>query len=89
MLVEEVYPALIDALCDLFPNLMRTSTLDHVQSCPSIFRFRSTGRSHEQGVLELPLEVVLFHMVGKGCRNLSIGLVRPIGILEPQYTYFG
>lgn len=71
MLVEEVYSAFIDPFCNVFPNLMRTPTLDHVQSCPSIFCLGSAGRSHKQGVLELPLEVVLLHMVGKGCGHLS------------------
>ena len=71
MLVEEVYPAFIDAFCNVFPNLVRTPTLDHVQPCPSIFCLGSAGRSHKQGVLELPLEVVLLHMVGKGCGHLS------------------
>lgn len=55
MLIEKVYPAFVDAFCNLFPNLMRTPTLDHVQSCPSILRLRSAGRSHKQRVLELPL----------------------------------
>lgn len=55
MLVEEVYPAFIDAPGNFFPNLMRTPTLNHVQSSPSILRLCSAGRSHKQGVLELPL----------------------------------
>lgn len=81
MLVKEVYPPFIDASCNIFPNLMGTSTLDHVQSCPSIFGLRSAGRSHKQGVLELPLEVVLLHMVGKGCGHLSRSVVRLIDVV--------
>ena len=71
MLVEEVYPALIDASCNILPNLMRTSPLYHIQSSPSIFCLRSTGSSHKEGVLELPLKVVLLHIVGKRCGHLS------------------
>ena len=80
MLIKKVYPALIDTFGNLFPDLMRTSTLDHVQSCPSILRLGSAGGSHKQRVLELPLEVVLFHMVGQSCRDLSRSAVRRIGM---------
>ena len=55
MLVEKDYSAFIDAFGNLVPNLMRTLTLDHVQPCPSVLRLCSAGRSHKQGVLELPL----------------------------------
>ena len=80
MLVEKMYPAFVDAFCNLFANLMRTSTLDHVQSCPSILRLCSAGRSHKQGEFQLPLQVVLFDMVGKGRGNLSRSVVRSIGM---------
>ena len=82
MLVEEVYPAFIDPFCNIFPNLMRTPTLDHVQPCPSIFCLGSAGRSNKQGILELPLEVILLHVVGKGCGHLSERVfVRFIGMI--------
>jgi len=36
VLVKEVDPPLVDSLCDLLANLVRTTSLDHVQSRPSI-----------------------------------------------------
>ena len=36
MLIEELYIAIVDTLCNLFTDLMWCSALDHVQSCPSV-----------------------------------------------------
>lgn len=36
MLVEELDVAIVDALCNLLTDLMRRSTLNHIQTRPSI-----------------------------------------------------
>ena len=80
MLIKEMYPALIDTLGDLFPNLMGTSTLNHVQPCPSILSLRSTRSTDKEGVLELSLQIVLLDVVGEGGRHFSARAVSPIGL---------
>lgn len=70
MLVEEFDPSLIDALGNLLADLVRGTPFNHIQPRPSILRLGARRSADEQRVLELPLQVVLLHMVGKGRRNL-------------------
>lgn len=63
MLIEEFDVAIIDALCNLFSNLMRRPALNHVQSRPSVLRLSARRRANEEIVLELSLEVILLDMV--------------------------
>ena len=76
MLIEEFDPALVYAFRYLFTHLMRTPTLYHVQSCPTILRLGPGRSAYEERVLELSLEVVPFDMVGEGGGYLPTGLVR-------------
>ena len=55
---------------------MRCSSVDHVQLSPAVFGLGTRRGSYEQVVLELPLEVVLFDVVGEG------GGDHPIKLLE-------
>lgn len=49
MLVRKFNAALVNAFSDIFANLMRITPLDHVQSGPSIFDFRSDLERIEVG----------------------------------------
>ena len=69
MFVEELDPPLIDALGNLLADLVRGPPLNHIQFCPSILRLGTRRSADEQRVFELPLQVVLLHMVGKGRGN--------------------
>jgi hypothetical protein len=66
MFVEELDPALIDALGNFLADLVRRPPLDHIKSCPSVFRLGSRRRTDEQRVLQLSLQVILLHMIGEG-----------------------
>lgn len=66
MFVEEFDPPLIDTPGNLLANLVWGSPLDHIQSRPSVLRLGARRSTDEQRVLELPLQVILLHMIGKG-----------------------
>ena len=70
MFVEELDISVIDALGDLFPNLMRGSPFNHVQPGPSVLGLCPRRSSHKEVVLELSLKVVLLDMVGQCSRDL-------------------
>jgi hypothetical protein len=64
MLIEKLDVAIVDALGNLFADLMRRPALDHVQACPSILSLGARRRANKKIVLELAFELVLFDMVG-------------------------
>jgi hypothetical protein len=64
MLVEELDVAIVDALCNLFTNLMWRPALNHVQACPSVLGLCARRSADKEVVLELTLKIVLFNMVG-------------------------
>lgn len=69
MLIEELDIAGIKALGDFLADLMRAATLDHVQPGPAVLCFRAGRSSHEEGVLQLPLQIILLNMVCEGGGN--------------------
>jgi len=73
MLVKELYISIVDPLRNRLANLMWCPSLDHVQGCPSILGLSSGGGAHEEGVLQLALQVVLFDMVCEHCWDLPVG----------------
>lgn len=72
MLVEEVDVSIVDSLSNFFPDLMRSSPLNHVQLRPSILRLRTRGCANEEVIFELALEAILLDMVGQRGGNLPI-----------------
>lgn len=63
MLVPEFDVAVVDSFGNVFADLMRRSTIDHVVSRPSVLSL-CTGRcTDEQVVLELTLQVILLDML--------------------------
>lgn len=70
MFVEEFDLPGIDTLGNFLADLVRGPPLDHIQSRPSILRLGTRGSADEQRVLELPLQVILLHMIGQGGRDL-------------------
>ena len=70
MLIEELDLAIVDALGDLLADLMRAATLDHVETSPAVLRLRAGRSTHEEGVLQLALQVVLLDVVSQGGRDL-------------------
>jgi len=71
VLVEELNVVVVDASCDVFANLMRSTALDHVELSPSVLGLSSRAGTNEEVVLELPLEIVLLDMVGERGGDLS------------------
>lgn len=72
MLVKKFDVSIVDPLCDLLAHLMRTATLNHVQSGPPILRLGPRGRAHEEGVLEFALQLILLDVVGQSGRDFSV-----------------
>ena len=70
MLIEELDLAIVDALGDLLADLMRAATLDHVEFSPAVLRIRAGRGTHEEGVLQLALQVVLLDVIRQGGRDL-------------------
>jgi hypothetical protein len=70
MLIEKFDVSVVDTLRNLFPDLMRRSPLDHVQTCPSVLGLGTRRRTDEKVIFQLTLQVVLFNMVGQGSRDL-------------------
>ena len=56
MLVEELDISIINPLRNLLPDLVGTSSLDHIKPCPSILNFRPGARAYEKGVFHLSLK---------------------------------
>jgi hypothetical protein len=65
VLVEELDVAVVDALCDILADLMRTSPLDHVVACPSVLSLCARRGADKKVVLQLTLEAVLLDVVGQ------------------------
>jgi len=63
MLVEELDIAIVDSLCNLFSDLVGGASLNHVQTSPAVLRLRTGRGAHEEVVLQLALQVVLFNVV--------------------------
>lgn len=72
MLVEELNLAGVDSLGDLLSDLMRAASLNHVQASPAVLRLCTGGGAHEEGVLELSLQVVLLDVVCQGSGDFPI-----------------
>jgi len=68
---------------------VRCSPVDHVKLGPAVLGLSTRGRSHEEVVLELPLEVVLFDVVGKGGGDHPIKLLGLGADPEPFESYLG
>jgi len=66
MFVEELDVTVVDASSNFLADLVRGPTLDHVETCPSVFGLRTRGGANEKVVFELALQVVLFDMVSQG-----------------------
>jgi hypothetical protein len=63
MLIEELDIPIINPLRNLLPDLMGTSSLNHIQPRPSILDFRPGTGTHEEGVLHFSLEGILLDVV--------------------------
>jgi hypothetical protein len=50
MFIKELDVTIINPLGNLFSNLMRRPTFNHIESCPSILRLSSRTRADEQVV---------------------------------------
>lgn len=70
MLVEKVDTPLVNTFGNRLSDLMRSSSLNHVQPSPAVFGLGTRRGANEERVFQLALEVVLFHMVGQKRRNL-------------------
>lgn len=75
MLVEKVDSSRVDSLGDVLADLVRASSVDHVESSPSVLRLGTGRGADEQGVLHLALEVVLLDVVGHSSGNLPVAIV--------------
>lgn len=76
MLIEELNLATVDPLGDLLSDLVRAPSLNHVQASPAVLRLRAGGGAHEEGVLELALQVVLLDVVCQGRWDFSTQTAR-------------
>lgn len=65
MLVKEVDATLVDTLGNGLSNLMRSTTVNHVQIRPSVLSIGTRRGTNEKRISQLTLEVVLLNMVGK------------------------
>jgi hypothetical protein len=63
MLVEKLYPTFVDTLCNVLPNLMRTSSFNHIQGSPPILGLGACRRAYKESVAQLALQVILFDVV--------------------------
>lgn len=77
MLIEELNVAVVDSLGNLFSDLVRAATLDHVQLRPAVLRLGAGGRAHKQVVLELSLQVILLDMVCESNGDFPTQLLAP------------
>jgi len=66
VLVEELDVAIVDPLCNLLADLVRTTAFDHVQLRPSVLCLCSRRGSDEEVVFELALKAILLDMIGQG-----------------------
>lgn len=89
MLVEELDVAIVDAFRNLLADLVRSTSLNHVEFSPSIFCFSTRGGANKKVVLELALEAVLLDMISHGCGYLSVSsqTIGSSGLTSK--TYFG
>jgi hypothetical protein len=72
VLVEEVDAARVDTLGDILADLVRASSVDHVERSPSVLGLGTSRGTDKERVLHLALEVVLLDIVGHSSRNLPI-----------------
>jgi hypothetical protein len=72
MFVKELDVPIVNSLRNGFPNLMRGPSFDHIQCRPAVFRLSSRARTHEQGIFQLALQVVLFDMICEHCRDFPV-----------------
>lgn len=73
MLVEKVDASRVDSLGNILADLVRASSVDHVESSPSVLGLGTCRGADEEGVLHLALEVVLLNVVGHGSWDLPVG----------------
>ena len=50
VLVKELDVAIVDSFCNLFADLVRASSFDHVQTCPSVLCLRPRRCPHKKVV---------------------------------------
>jgi hypothetical protein len=72
MLIKELDPPLIDTLRNLLANLMRRSSLDHIQSRPSVLSLRTRRCTNKEVVFELALQAIAFDMIRESGRDFPI-----------------
>lgn len=72
MLVEKVDTARVNTLGDVLADLMRASSVDHVERSPSVLGLGTSRCTDKERVLHLALEVVLLDIVGHSRRNHPI-----------------
>jgi hypothetical protein len=71
MLIEELDIAVVDTFRNFLADLVRGSSLDHIEARPSVLGFGAGRCTHEEVVFQLALESVLFDVVGKGNGDFS------------------
>ena len=84
MLVEKADASSVDSLGNILADLVRASSVDHVESSPSVLRLGTCRGADKEGVLHLALEVVLLDVVGHGSWDLPIGVVSSIALFAPS-----
>lgn len=72
VLVEKVDTARVNTLGDVLADLMRASSVDHVERSPSVLGLGTSRCTDKERVLHLALEVVLLDIVGHSRRNHPI-----------------
>jgi hypothetical protein len=71
MLIEELNIAIVDALGNLLADLVRASTLNHVQSRPAVLRLCAGRRADKECIFQLALEAVLLDVICQSRGNFS------------------
>jgi hypothetical protein len=82
VLVEEVDATLVDTLGNLLADLVRASTVNHVQSCPAVLGLGTRRSTDEERVLELALEIILLDVIGHVSRHLPIVTALAIALFD-------
>ena len=75
MLIEKVDLPRVQPFGNRLANLVGTPALDHVQIGPAALRLRARRGTHEQGVSQLALKVVLLDMVRQRGGNFPVSLL--------------
>lgn len=76
MFIKELDLTTVDSLGNFLSNLVRTSSLDHVESRPTILRLCTGRRPDEKGVFQLTLQVVLLDVVRQCSGDFPVGRIK-------------